>query len=49
MFGTDWPVCLLRIDYYKSWADMVRRFVASLSEEEQTAILSLNAARIYDL
>ena len=49
MFGTDWPVCLLRIDSYKSWADMVRRFVADLSPDEQHAILHANAVRCYDL
>ncbi len=49
LFGTDWPVCLLRIDSYKSWADMVRRFVADLSPDEQTAILNDNAVRCYGL
>lgn len=49
MFGTDWPVCLLRIDSYRSWAEMVRHFVGSLSEGEQHAILHENAVRIYDL
>jgi L-fuconolactonase len=49
LFGTDWPVCLLRIDSYKSWADMVRRFVSSLTQEEQQAILGENAIRCYDL
>ena len=49
LFGTDWPVCLLRIDSYKSWADMVRRFVAELSSDEQGAILHNNAVRCYDL
>lgn len=49
MFGTDWPVCLLRIDAYKSWADMVRGFVSPLSADEQLAILGANTARIYDL
>lgn len=49
MFGTDWPVCLLRIDSYKSWADMVRRFVSELSPAESQAILHDNAVRIYGL
>ncbi|MEO8614800.1 MAG: amidohydrolase family protein [Luteolibacter sp.] len=49
LFGTDWPVCLLRIDSYKTWADMVRRFVVDLSPDEQQAILGDNAARCYDL
>jgi L-fuconolactonase len=49
MFGTDWPVCLLRISSYKSWAEMVRGFVRNLSEDEQRAILHDNAVRCYDL
>ena len=49
MFGTDWPVCLLRINSYQAWADMVRGFVSGLSLEEQTAILNDNAVRIYGL
>ncbi len=49
MFGSDWPVCLLRIESYQTWAEMVRGFVSGLSQEEQTAILAANAARVYDL
>jgi L-fuconolactonase len=49
MFGTDWPVCLLRINSYQAWADMVRGFVSGLSLEEQTAILNDNAVCIYGL
>ncbi|NQW99076.1 amidohydrolase family protein, partial [bacterium] len=43
LFGSDWPVCLLRIDSYKSWADTVRGFVADLSPDESHAILHDNA------
>lgn len=49
MFGTDWPVCLLRIETYQAWAEMVKRFVSRLSEDEQSAILTGNALRAYDL
>lgn len=49
MFGTDWPVCLLRIESYQRWAEMMRSFVSGLSEDEQAAILAANAARVYDL
>lgn len=49
MFGTDWPVCLLRIDSYKSWADTVRSFVSELSADEAEAILHDNAVRCYEL
>ncbi len=49
MFGTDWPVCLLRIDSYQTWAEMVRGFVSRLSADEAEAILHDNAVRIYGL
>lgn len=49
MFGTDWPVCLLRIESYQAWAEMVKGFVSSLAPDEQTAILHGNAVRCYDL
>jgi L-fuconolactonase len=49
LFGTDWPVCLLRIDSYQAWADMVRGFVSALSPDESEAILHDNAVRIYGL
>ncbi len=49
MFGTDWPVCLLRIDSYQAWADTVRSFVSHLSSAESSAILHDNAVRIYGL
>ena len=49
LFGTDWPVCLLRIDSYQAWADMVRGFVSRLSPDKSEAILHDNAVRIYGL
>jgi len=49
MIGTDWPVCLLRIDSYQAWTDMVRGFVGRLTADEAAAILDNNAERIYDL
>ncbi len=49
MFGTDWPVCLLRIDSYACWAKMVRGFVENLSDSERHAILHENACRSYGL
>jgi len=48
MFGTDWPVCLLRTSY-KDWADTVRGLSASLSAPEREAILTGNAARCYGI
>ena len=49
MVGTDWPVCLLRIESYQAWTEMVRGFVARLTPGEAAAILDDNAERIYDL
>jgi L-fuconolactonase len=49
LFGTDWPVCLLRIESYQAWTQWVRRFVANLSADEADAILHNNAVRIYNL
>ena len=49
LFGTDWPVCLLRIGSYQAWADTVRGYVSTLTPVEQRAILHDNASRIYHL
>ncbi len=49
MFGTDWPVCLLRLESYSAWADTVRRFVAPLSAAEQELVLTTNCGRAYRL
>lgn len=49
MFGTDWPVCLLRIGSYHAWAEMVRGFVSRLATDEQHALLDGNAMRAYGL
>ena len=49
MFGTDWPVCLLRIDSYQEWAETVRNLVTSLSSDEQEQILKTNGERAYQL
>ena len=48
-FGTDWPVCLLRIDSYVDWANSVRGYVADLTGEEQHAILQENCEKAYRL
>ena len=49
MFGTDWPVCLLRIESYAEWADTVRTFVSPLSTDEQLKILKINGISAYHL
>jgi L-fuconolactonase len=48
MIGSDWPVCLLASDY-PTVLDVVRRFVGSLSDGEQAAVLGANAARFYGI
>ena len=49
LYGSDWPVCLLRVDSHQAWAQMVRDWVSGLSAEESEAILHDNAVRIYGL
>jgi L-fuconolactonase len=48
MFGTDWPVCLVACSYGR-WFDVVSRFAASLSSDEQASLFGLAAARAYSL
>jgi L-fuconolactonase len=48
MFGSDWPVCLLRIEYQR-WTDMVKDLADCLTAPERQAILENNALRIYGL
>ena len=48
-FGTDWPVCLLRIDSYVDWANSVRGYVTDLTVDEQNAILHKNCEKVYRL
>ncbi|MGD1978584.1 MAG: amidohydrolase family protein [Akkermansiaceae bacterium] len=49
MLGTDWPVCLLRLDSYQSWTDTVTSLVSSLSSDEQNQILTQNGKIAYQL
>ncbi len=49
MFGTDWPVCLLRLDSYKQWADTVIFLTSSLSGNEKDLILEKNGETAYQL
>ena len=48
MFGSDWPVCLLRSEY-ADWVGCVEQLVSDLGEEEKAAFWGKNAARIYGL
>ena len=49
MFGTDWPVCLLRLNFYQDWADQVRALVSPLSSDERSGILAENGTSAYRL
>jgi L-fuconolactonase len=46
MFGSDWPVCLLRGEY-ADWVQCVDFWIKDLSPDEQKAILGATAARAY--
>jgi L-fuconolactonase len=48
MFGSDWPVCLLACPY-KRWVEIVERFLAQLSADEQARIMGRNAVEAYRL
>lgn len=46
LFGSDWPVCLLRSSY-DIWLETVTTLISELSTTEQSAIMGENAKRIY--
>jgi L-fuconolactonase len=48
MYGSDWPVCLLR-DSYANWVNTVGQLASTLSADEQSALWGANARRIYQL
>ncbi len=48
MFGSDWPVCLLKTEYGR-WLETVKTLVSELSDDEQHEILGGTARRIYHL
>lgn len=48
IFGSDWPVCLLRGEY-ADWIQCVEFWLSGLSKAEQDAIFGGNAARAYSL
>lgn len=48
MFGSDWPVCLLRSEY-AAWVAAVEELASELSDSEQRAFWSENAIRWYKL
>ena len=48
MFGSDWPVCLLKTGHTQ-WLQTVKQLVSELTDAEQTQIFSANAIRDYNL
>jgi L-fuconolactonase len=46
IFGSDWPVCLLK-STYSNWVNAVLCLINRLSANEQRAIMGENAERIY--
>ena len=48
MFGSDWPVCLVAGNY-NTTKELVTNFTSTLSKDEQSAIMGLNAIHFYDL
>jgi L-fuconolactonase len=48
MFGSDWPVCLLAIDWI-AWVDIMDGVLASFSESERQAYWARNAKACYGL
>jgi len=49
MFGTDWPVCLLKISSYRDWMDTSKTLAASLSADEQEGFFQRNGEIAYQL
>ena len=48
MFGSDWPVCLVAVQY-NNWLDLVKKQISDFSKDEKDDILYKNAFRIYNL
>ena len=48
MFGSDLPVCRVACDY-KRWVELVGRFIAKLSPDEQARIMGGTASEAYGL
>lgn len=48
LFGSDWPVCLVAGSYPRV-KDLVVHFIRTLSQNEQDAVMGLNAVEFYNL
>ena len=48
MFGSDWPVARLAVEY-ENWVEVCRNFISTLSMDEQIKIEGTNAVKVYKL
>ena len=48
MFGSDWPVARLAVEY-ENWVEICRNFISTLSTDEQVKIEGENAVEVYKL
>ncbi|MEM9365104.1 MAG: amidohydrolase family protein [Planctomycetota bacterium] len=48
LFGSDWPVCLLRTEYWR-WLKTVQTLTQELSPDERQLVMGGNAVRVYGL
>ncbi len=48
MFGSDWPVCLLAVEYAR-WCQLIQDFIAPLTPFEQSRIMGETAVEAYAL
>lgn len=48
MFGSDWPVCLVAVEY-QNWLNLVKKTVSGYSIQEQEQIFFKNAESIYQI
>ena len=48
MFGSDWPVCLLRSGH-QQWVETVQQLAGELSDDEQADLFAGTAIRTYNL
>lgn len=48
VYGSDWPVCLLKTEYER-WYQTVSELISSLSESEQKAIWDENVRKAYKM
>lgn len=46
MFGSDWPVCLMRVTH-GAWVKTVEEMISACSADEQAAIMGGTAERVY--